>query len=405
MSRQPDGTLLITGGAGFIGANLVHQLLADSSHDLVVIDKMTYAANPLTLDSWKNEPRVSFMRADIGDAAAMQQLFSAHAPVAVYNLAAETHVDRSIDSPEAFIRTNTSAPPCSSRPRAGIAQRSRVARARHFDSCTCRPMKCMDRSTPAGVSRKRRRYAPNSPYAASKAAADHLVRAYFHTYGLPVLITNCSNNYGPFQLPEKLIPLTMLNALEGRRLPIYGDGSNVRDWLHVKDHCAGLMTVMQRGRAVKHYSLGAENEQNNVAIVDTICDVLEQLRPAKDNPALQAAGAARYADLKTFVADRPGHDRRYAIDPAKVRTELGWTPRHDFRQGLTDTARWYLEHQHWYAASRIGYDRQRLGLGASMPEAMSAEWSGIILAGGSGSRLHPLTRASASSCCRSTTSR
>ena len=358
------GTLLITGGAGFIGANLVHYLLAQSSDDLVVVDKMTYAANPLTLDSWKHEPRVSFMRADIGDATAMQQLFSAHAPVAVYNLAAETHVDRSIDSPEAFIRTNIVGTSvlleAARRYRATLARReSEAFRFLHVSTD-----EVYGSLGDGGRFLETTPYAPNSPYAASKAAADHLVRAYFHTYGLPVLITNCSNNYGPFQHPEKLIPLTLLNALEGRRLPIYGDGSNVRDWLHVKDHCAGLVAVMQRGRAGEHYNLGAENEQNNVAIVDTICDVLEQLRPAKDNPALQAAGAARYADLKTFVADRPGHDRRYAIDPAKMRTELGWTPRHDFRQGLTDTARWYLDHQHWYAASRIGYDRQRLGLGS-----------------------------------------
>jgi len=357
------GTLLITGGAGFIGANLVHQLLADSSDALVVVDKMTYAANPLTLDSWKNEPRVSFMRADIADAAAMQQLFTAHAPIAVYNLAAETHVDRSIDSPEAFIRTNIVGTSvlleAARRYRATLARRESEA-FRFLHVSTDEVYGSLDAS---GRFSETTPYAPRSPYAASKAAADHLVRAYFHTYGLPVLITNCSNNYGPFQHPEKLIPLIMLNALEGRRLPIYGDGSNVRDWLHVKDHCAGLMAVMQHGRAGEHYNLGAENEQNNVAIVDTICDVLEQLRPAKDNPALQAAGAAAYADLKTFVADRPGHDRRYAIDPGKVRAELDWTPRHDFRRGLTDTVQWYLGHQHWYAASRIGYDRQRLGLG------------------------------------------
>jgi dTDP-glucose 4,6-dehydratase len=204
-------------------------------------------------------------------------------------------------------------------------------------------------------------YAPNSPYAASKASADHLARAYFHTYGVPVLITNCSNNYGPFQFPEKLIPLTMLNALEGKPLPIYGDGGNVRDWLHVEDHCRGMMEVLARGRAGEKYNIGGDNERTNLEVVDRICDVLERLQPARTNPAL--AGRS-YRDLKTFVADRPGHDRRYAIDAARIRRELGWSPRHAFDDGLAQTAQWYLEHRDWCEQVQAGrYNRQRLGLG------------------------------------------
>jgi dTDP-glucose 4,6-dehydratase len=201
-------------------------------------------------------------------------------------------------------------------------------------------------------------YAPNSPYAASKAAADHLVRASFHTYGLPALITNCSNNYGPFQFPEKLIPLMLLNALEGRRLPIYGDGGNVRDWLHVEDHCAGLLLVLAKGRLGEKYNIGGGNERTNLEIVDRICDAVETLRPAKSNPAL---GGASYRDLKMFVPDRPGHDRRYAIDAAKIRRELGWAPRHAFEEGLASTARWYVEHRDWCEQVQTGYNRERLG--------------------------------------------
>ena len=204
-------------------------------------------------------------------------------------------------------------------------------------------------------------YAPNSPYAASKASADHLVRAYFHTYGLPILITNCSNNYGPFQFPEKLIPLMLLNALEGRPLPIYGDGGHVRDWLHVEDHCAGILLVLVKGRTGEKYNVGGGNERTNLEIVDRICDALEVLRPARSNPALGVAG---YRELKTFVADRPGHDRRYAIDASKIRRELGWAPRHVFEDGLASTARWYLDHRDWCEQVQQGrYDRSRLGLG------------------------------------------
>jgi dTDP-glucose 4,6-dehydratase len=206
-------------------------------------------------------------------------------------------------------------------------------------------------------------YAPNSPYAATKAAADHLVQSYFTTYGVPTLITNCSNNYGPYQHPEKLIPLIILNALDGRRLPIYGDGGQVRDWLHVHDHCAGLLRVLQAGRPGEHYNIGAENERTNIDVVDQICALLEEVVPPASNPRLTAAGARTYRDLRKFVEDRPGHDRRYAIDPAKIRTELAWRPARGFADGLRDTVRWYVEHREELTADRVGYDRQRLGLG------------------------------------------
>jgi dTDP-glucose 4,6-dehydratase len=215
---------------------------------------------------------------------------------------------------------------------------------------------------PEGLFSETTSYAPNSPYSASKAAADHLVRAYFHTYGLRTLLTNCSNNYGPFQHSEKLIPLTILNALDARPLPIYGDGGNVRDWLHVDDHCAAIMLVLREAQAGENYNVGADNEQRNLAIVDRICAALEELYPAASNPAMQARGIGRYLDLKHFVTDRPGHDRRYAIDASKLRQDLGWTPQHSFDTVLKATAQWYLEHREWYEAARVGYDRGRLGL-------------------------------------------
>ena len=295
----------------------------------------------------------------------MEQAFQKYRPSAVLNLAAETHVDRSIDGPGAFIQTNVTG----TFVLLDVARRywsalssDEQARFRFLHVSTDEVYGSLG---PTGLFSETTAYAPNSPYAASKASADHLVRAYFHTYHLPVLVTNCSNNYGPFQHPEKLIPLTILNALEARPLPIYGDGRNVRDWLHVEDHCRGISTVLEKGRPGEHYNIGATNEQPNIAIVDQICTVLEELRPAASNPAMQTAGVAQYQDLKKFVADRPGHDRRYAVDATKVRTELGWTPRHTFLDGLRATAKWYLDHQDWYEGSRIGYDRERLGLGAA----------------------------------------
>ncbi len=347
-------TLLITGGAGFIGCNLVRYALGHTRDRLVVVDKLTYAGSLLNLAEPLVDPRVTFVHADIGARDTMARLFREHRPAAVLNLAAETHVDRSIDTPQPFVDTNV----------VGTFALLEVARAyaTSLDATARSAFRWLHVSTDevygtlggTGLFSEETPYAPNSPYAASKAAADHLVRAYFHTYGLPVLITNCSNNYGPFQFPEKLIPLTVLNALDGRSLPIYGDGGHVRDWLHVDDHCAGILLALEKGRVGEKYNIGGGNERTNLDIVDQVCDALDELRPA----------SASHRRLKTFVPDRPGHDRRYAIDATKIRRELGWAPRHSLEAGLRATVRWYVEHRSWCEQVLAGrYDRQRLGLG------------------------------------------
>jgi dTDP-glucose 4,6-dehydratase len=301
------------------------------------------------------------VHADIADGEAMAKVFAEHRPTAVLNLAAETHVDRSIDGPRPFIDTNI------------VGTFVLLETVRKYldplDETASASFRFVHVSTDevygtlgaSGLFSEETPYAPNSPYAASKAAADHLARAYFHTYKVPVLITNCSNNYGSFQFPEKLIPLMILNALEGRPLPIYGDGGNVRDWLHVDDHCAGILCVLEKGRVGEKYNVGGGNERTNLEIVDHLCDALELIAPARSNPAL---GGRSYRDLKTFVPDRPGHDRRYAIDATKIRRELAWLPKHTFEEGLAATARWYVDHRDWCVQVQQGrYDRSRLGLG------------------------------------------
>jgi len=354
-------TLLITGGAGFIGSNLVRHALEHTSERLVVLDKLTYAGNLLNLEGTLDDPRVTFVRGDIADRVLVARVFQEHRPDGVLNLAAETHVDRSIDSPHPFIDTNIVGTfvllEASRQFTASMGAAGESFRFMHVSTDevygSLGPPGQFDEETP---------YAPNSPYAASKASADHLVRAYWKTYGLPILITNCSNNYGPFQFPEKLIPLMALNAAEGRALPIYGDGGNVRDWLHVDDHCSGLLLVLRKGRVGEKYNVGAANERSNLEIVDRICDVLEELRPAASNPALRRAGVSSYRALKTQVPDRPGHDRRYAIDAAKIRRELGWAPHRTFDAGLRETVKWYLDRPDWVEAVRGNYNRERLGL-------------------------------------------
>jgi dTDP-glucose 4,6-dehydratase len=363
-------TLLVTGGAGFIGCNFARLALSETGARVLVLDKLTYAGSLENLADVLGHPRFEFIQGDIADRAAVRRLFAERRPDAVVNFAAESHVDRSIDDPSDFVQTNL----------VGAfelleAARHHAARPNEANEAGRRGFRFLHVSTdevygslgPTGAFSEATPYAPNSPYAASKAGADHLVRAYHETYGLPALVTNCSNNYGPYQFPEKLIPLMTLNALEGKPLPIYGDGGNVRDWIYVEDHCRGVLEVLRRGRPGEKYNLGGRSERTNLEIVDTICDVLEAERPAADNPALAARGIASYRELKTFVADRPGHDRRYAIDDAKIRSELGWEPRHDFTSGLAATVRWYLAHRAWCESVQAGrYSRERLGLGSTV---------------------------------------
>ncbi len=356
-------SLLVTGGAGFIGSNFVRLALAQTEARVVVLDALTYAGSLESLRDVETHPRFTFVRGDIADESAVAAALRDHRPTAVVNFAAETHVDRSIDGPRAFVRTNV----------AGTFELLEGCR-RYLGELPAgarEAFRFLQVSTDevygslgaAGAFSETTPYAPNSPYAASKAGADHLVRAYHETYGLPAIITNCSNNYGPYQFPEKLIPLMILNALEGRPLPIYGDGGNVRDWLYVEDHCAGILLALRRGRPGERYNMGGGNERTNLDIVDRLCEVLETLVPAAANPALVARSLSTYAALKTFVADRPGHDRRYAIDASKIRRELGWAPAHDLDGGLDKTLRWYLDHRGWCRAVQAGrYGRERLGL-------------------------------------------
>jgi dTDP-glucose 4,6-dehydratase len=355
-------SLLITGGAGFIGSNLVRYILRETSYNVVVVDKLTYAANHHAVGELSTLPRVTLLLEDIADEFAMSKVFQEHRPSAVLHLAAESHVDRSIDGPRAFVQTNV------------VGTFTLLEAARRFvqtlDHHAREAFRFLNVSTDEvygslgddGYFRETTPYAPNSPYAATKAAADHLVRAYFETYRLQTLITNCSNNYGPFQHPEKLIPLTILNALQARPLPIYGDGQNVRDWLHVEDHCAAILSVLDRGRPGQSYNVGASNEQSNLTLIDLICDTLETIHPASTNPAMQAARLSCYRDLKQFVPDRPGHDRRYAIAAEKIRQELAWAPRYTFASGLRATVQWYVDNLRSFEADRVGYDRHRLGL-------------------------------------------
>ena len=353
--------MLVTGGAGFIGSNYVLQTLAREPglEVLVNLDKLTYAGNLANLTAAESDPRYQFAQGDIGDGDLVQALLIRHQITDVVNFAAESHVDRSIDGPEAFIQTNVvgtlrlletarqywKALPQDEQPAFRFLH---VSTDEVFGSLGPEDA-AFHEETP---------FAPNSPYAASKASSDHLVRAYHHTYGLPVVTTNCSNNYGPFQFPEKLIPLVILNALEGKSLPIYGDGKNVRDWLFVEDHCDAIRLVLARGRTGETYNVGGMCERQNIQVVDTICTFLEELAPRADGRP--------YAAQKTFVRDRPGHDRRYAIDCSKITGELGWAPAESFETGLRRTVAWYLENRVWCEAITSGkYQRERLGAGVS----------------------------------------
>ncbi|MGH7441039.1 MAG: dTDP-glucose 4,6-dehydratase [bacterium] len=356
-------SLMVTGGAGFIGCNFVRFALKQSGLErLCIVDKLTYAGSLLNLEGALDDPRLRFVHADISDAPAMHALVKEQAPEALVNFAAETHVDRSIDGPAAFLEANLMGV-------FALLEALRLQAKAGFPGGrpACRFLQVSTDEVygslpPEGAFREDTPYAPNSPYSASKAAADHLVRAYVHTYGLDAVVTNCSNNYGPNQFPEKLLPLMILNALEGKPLPVYGDGGQVRDWLHVEDHCAGIWLALVKGRKGEHYNIGGGGERQNLDMVRAICAELERVKPAAQNAALRAKGIHAYADLIAFVQDRPGHDRRYAIDSSKIRRELGWAPSYTVELGLAATLNWYVEHLDWCAKVQEGkYKRERLG--------------------------------------------
>lgn len=348
-------TILVTGGAGFIGANFVLDWLALCDEPVVNLDKLTYAGNLETLASLREDPRHVFVRGDIADAELIEKLLVEHRPRAVINFAAESHVDRSIHGPGEFIQTNV------------VGTFRLLEAVRGYWSTIAEPEKAAFRllhvstdevygtlAPDAPAFAESHRYEPNSPYSASKAASDHLVRAWHHTYGLPVVTTNCSNNYGPFHFPEKLIPLMIVNALAGKPLPVYGDGLQIRDWLYVKDHCSAIRRVLESGRLGETYNVGGWNEKANIDIVRSICALLDEMQPRVDGQP--------YASQITHVADRPGHDRRYAIDARKIESELGWKPAETFETGIRKTVRWYLDNPEWVAHVQSGAYREWVGL-------------------------------------------
>jgi dTDP-glucose 4,6-dehydratase len=347
--------ILVTGGAGFIGSAVVREIIGHTSHSVLVVDKLTYAGNLESLKPVATDHRYSFICADIEDALKMQEIFAAFRPSIVMHLAAESHVDRSIDGPGEFIQTNI------------VGTFTLLQSALVFWRTLSEPQQKAFRfhhiSTDEvfgslgqeGFFSETTPYSPNSPYAASKASSDHLVNAWHHTYKLPTVISNCSNNYGPYHFPEKLIPLTIINALEGRPLPVYGVGANIRDWLFVEDHARALLKVATQGDAGQSYCIGGHNEKTNLEVVETICALIDELAP---NPAMGPR-----SELITFVTDRPGHDERYAIDPSKIGIDLGWSPRETFETGLRKTVEWYLENRGWWERIRSGvYRGERLGV-------------------------------------------
>ena len=339
--------ILVTGGAGFIGANFVLDWLSASDEPVLNLDKLTYAGNPENLAALQGDARHVFVQGDIGDAALLPQLLAQHQPRAVVNFAAESHVDRSIHGPEDFIQTNVvGTTRLLQSLRAywqGLGDAERAA-FRFLHVSTDEVYGSLGPGDAAFT--ETHRYEPNSPYSASKAASDHLVRAWHHTYGLPVLTTNCSNNYGPYHFPEKLVPLMIVNALAGKPLPVYGDGQQIRDWLYVNDHCSAIRRVLQAGRLGEVYNVGGWNEKPNLEIVHTVCALLDELRPRADGQS--------YRSQISFVKDRPGHDRRYAIDARKIEQELGWRPTETFDTGIRKTVQWYLAHPDWVAHVQSG---------------------------------------------------
>jgi len=349
--------LLITGGAGFIGSAVVRQAVRDG-HEVVNLDALTYAACLDNVASVAKSPLYRFEQADIRNRAALDGIFATHRPEAVMHLAAESHVDRSIDGPGDFIETNiTGTFNLLEAARKYWSEAGKPAGFRFHHISTDEVFGSLG---PEGQFTETTPYDPRSPYSASKAASDHLVRAWYHTYGLPVVLSNCSNNYGPYHFPEKLIPVMILNALADKPLPIYGDGSNVRDWLYVEDHADALLTVLQKGQVGESYNIGGENERSNLELVQTICAILDEKRPKTPPSRNEAVGQqkASYADQITFVTDRPGHDARYAIDPTRIATELGWRPSVTVEEGLARTVDWYLENEAWWRALQ---DRKGVG--------------------------------------------
>ena len=343
--------ILVTGGAGFIGANFILDWLREGDEPVLNLDKLTYAGNLENLAALAGDPRYAFIQGDIGDRALTDRLLTQHRPRAIINFAAESHVDRSIHGPGDFIQTNIVGTfSLLESVRAYYATLDDAGRAafRFLHVSTDEVYGSLEKDAPAFS--EIHRYEPNSPYSASKAASDHLVRAYHHTYGLPVLTTNCSNNYGPWQFPEKLIPLMIANALAGKSLPIYGDGQQIRDWLYVSDHCTAIRRVLEAGRLGETYNIGGWNEKPNLDIVHAICALLGELRPRADGKS--------YREQITYVTDRPGHDRRYAIDATKIERELGWRPAETFESGIRKTIAWYLEHAQWVANVQSGAYRE-----------------------------------------------
>ena len=352
--------ILVTGGAGFIGSAVIRHIISHTSDSIVNVDKLTYAGNLQSLASVSDNPRYAFEQVDICNRAELDRVFAAHRPDAVMHLAAESHVDRSIDGPAAFIETNI------------VGSYVLLESARQYWQSLDGEGKAAfrfhhistdevygDLEGPLDLFTEQTPYAPSSPYSASKASSDHLVRAWLRTYGLPTLITNCSNNYGPYHFPEKLIPLMILNALEGKPLPVYGKGNQIRDWLYVEDHARALYTVVSQGRVGETYNIGGHNEKQNIEVVHVLCELLDELRPEKP------AGVKQYKDLITYVQDRPGHDLRYAIDASKIQRELGWVPEETFDTGIRRTVQWYLDNQQWCKNVQDGsYQRERLGVKA-----------------------------------------
>ena len=368
-ANSQQQTIMVTGGAGFIGANFVRWLLKQSEANLIIIDKLTYAGHILNIEDVLSNDRVTFLRGDIGDGEAMKRTLTEYNPWAIINFAAESHVDRSIDSPAPFLETNTVGTFILLENARQYWKSLSDERQQHFRFLHVSTDEVYGTLGEEGLFSEYSPYAPNSPYAASKASADHFVRAYFSTYELPTLITNCSNNYGPYQFPEKLIPLMLLNALEGKTLPIYGDGQHVRDWLYVEDHCEGLWCVLNHGIPGEKYNIGGNSQKTNMEVVNTLLQILEELAPSSSNPMLIEQSIKAYDQLKEFVTDRPGHDRRYAIDATKMKNELQWAPKHHFDLGLRKTILWYMDHQEWcQSVQSKGETRKRLGLGLPIVE-------------------------------------